>query len=52
MADHRDEFELATVTSKDILPERQAGWDMFTRAATWSVGIIAVLLIALKVLFG
>ena len=52
MADHRDEFELATVTSQDILPERQEGWDMFTRATTWGIVIIAALLIALKVLFG
>lgn len=52
MADHRDEFELATVTSQDILPERQAGWAMFTRATAWSIAIIAALLIALKVLFG
>ncbi|WP_376096837.1 preprotein translocase subunit SecE [Roseomonas sp. CCTCC AB2023176] len=52
MADHSDQYELATVTSQDILPERQAGWNTFTRTATWAIAIIAVLLIALKVLFG
>ena len=52
MADHRDEYELATVTSKDILPDRMAGWDMFTRATTWGIVIVVGLLIALKVLFG
>jgi hypothetical protein len=52
VAEHRDEYDMATVTSQDILPERQQGWSAFTRATTWGVAIIAVLLVALKVLFG
>ena len=52
MADQTDQYELATVTAQDILPERQQGWAMFTRATAWAVAIIAVLLIALKILFG
>ncbi len=52
MAERPDEFDLATVTSEDILPDRASGWDMFTRATTWAIAIIVVLLIALKLLFG
>ena len=52
MAEAQQHIDFVEVTAKDILPERQRGWEAFTRAAAWTVGAVAVLLILLKIFFG
>ncbi|WP_426956465.1 preprotein translocase subunit SecE [Muricoccus radiodurans] len=52
MAEAEQHIDYVAVDAKDILAERQNGWAMFTRSATWGIVLIALLLIALKVLFG
>ena len=51
MADQQT-YEFIEVKAADILEERQRSWDGFTTASTWSIGIIAVLLILLYLLWG
>jgi hypothetical protein len=45
MAEQQASYQFETVTANDILAERQAGWEGFTRFATWSVATIVVVLI-------
>jgi hypothetical protein len=52
MAEAQQHIDLVEVKSKDILPERQTGWAMFTRATSWVIGAVILLLVALKVFFG
>lgn len=52
MAEAKQTIDFEKVAAKDIIADRQTGWAQFTRATTWAVAIIAVLLVALKFLFG
>ena len=52
MAEVQSDVDYVEVKSKDILADRQTGWAMFTRATTWTIGGVVLLLVALKVLFG
>ncbi|WP_458095382.1 preprotein translocase subunit SecE [Roseomonas sp. WA12] len=52
MAEAQQHIDLVEVKAKDILPERQTGWAMFTRATSWVIGAVILLLVALKVFFG
>jgi hypothetical protein len=52
MAEAQQHIDFVEVKSKDIIADRQTGWTSFTRASTWVIGAIIVLLIALKVFFG
>ena len=52
MAEAKQTIDFEEVKAKDIIADRQTGWAQFTRATSWVIGIIAVLLIALKFLFG
>ncbi|WP_338661347.1 preprotein translocase subunit SecE [Pararoseomonas sp. SCSIO 73927] len=52
MAEAQQHVDYVPVESKDILPERQAGWAMFTRAAAWGIVAVVALLIFIKVFFG
>lgn len=49
MAEHQQNYEFSAIDSKDILAERQQSWDGFMRFATWAVGIIVAILLALLV---
>ena len=52
MAEQQSSFEFSAVDSKDILADRQRGWEAFTRFATWSIGSIAVVLILMAIFLG
>ena len=52
MAEQQTAFEFSAVDSKDLLAERQRGWESFTRFATWSIGLIAVVLILMAIFLG
>ena len=52
MAEAQQHIDLVEVKSQDILPDRQTGWAMFTRASTWVIGAVIVLLALLKIFFG
>ncbi|WP_140881321.1 preprotein translocase subunit SecE [Muricoccus nepalensis] len=52
MAEAKQTIDFEEVKSKDIIADRQTGWAQFTRAASWAVVIIVLLLVALKFLFG
>jgi hypothetical protein len=52
MAEAQQHIDYVEVKAKDILAERQTGWVMFTRAATWTITAVVLLLICLKVFFG
>jgi hypothetical protein len=42
-------YEFSAVESKDILAERQRGWEGFTQFLTWSVVATAVVLIGMLI---
>lgn len=44
MAEQQTSYEFVEVKSEDILRERQAAWDGFSRFAAWSIGATAVIL--------
>ena len=52
MADIQQQNEMAKVEARDILADRQHGWDFFLQATSWGIGIVAVLLVVLYFLFG
>ncbi len=52
MAEAKQTIDFEEVKAKDIIADRQTGWAQFTRATSWAVVIIALLLVALKFLFG
>ena len=45
-------YEFVEVKASDILAERQAEWAGFTTFLTWSIGVIAVLLVLLYLIWG
>ncbi len=45
-------YEFVEVKAADILAERQRSWEGFTKASTWTIGIIVVLLVLLYLLWG
>ncbi|MCO6419128.1 preprotein translocase subunit SecE [Siccirubricoccus sp. KC 17139] len=47
MAEHQQHYEFAAVDSKDILAEREQGWEGFTQFITWGIGITVLVLLAL-----
>ena len=52
MAEVQTQYEMVPVAAKDILAERQNGWDSFMRAAQWGIGAVVVLLVLLYLFFG
>ncbi|MFC0385448.1 preprotein translocase subunit SecE [Muricoccus vinaceus] len=52
MAEAKQNIDFEPVQTKDIIADRQTGWAAFTRATSWAIGLIVLLLIALKFLFG
>ncbi|MBV1795621.1 hypothetical protein [Siccirubricoccus sp. G192] len=49
MAEHQESYEFSAVETKDILAERERGWEGFTQFLTWSLLVTALVLIALLV---
>ena len=49
MAEHQRSYEFVEVKAADILRDRQAEWDRFTRYITWSVGLIVLLLAGMAI---
>ncbi len=49
MAEQQSSYELSAVDSKDILAERQRGWDGFVQFVIWSVAATVLLLLFLLV---
>ena len=52
MAEARQHIDMVPVRAEDILSERQAGWQAFTRAASWGIGVIVVILLLLYAFLG
>lgn len=52
MAEAKQTIDFEEVKAKDIIADRQTGWAQFTRATSWAVVLVVLLLIALKFLFG
>ena len=52
MAEAKQTIDFEKVAAKDIIADRQTGWAQFTRATTWAVVLVVLLLVALKFLFG
>ena len=52
MADIQQRTDMTKVDAQDILADRQYGWDFFLRAASWGIGVVAVLLVVLYAVFG
>ncbi|MBP0491279.1 aa3-type cytochrome c oxidase subunit IV [Roseomonas indoligenes] len=52
MAEAQQHVDYVPVDAKDILPERQAGWAMFTRATAWGIVAIIAVLVFLKLITG
>ncbi len=49
MAEQQASYQFETVTSNDILAERQSGWEGFTRFSTWAIGAIVVVLVLMAI---
>lgn len=49
MAEQQSSYEFTAVDSKDILAERQRGWESFTQFTTWSIAGLVVVLVGLLV---
>ncbi len=52
MAEQQSSYEFVAVSAKDILAERQRGWEGFTQFATWGIAATVVVLVALAVFVG
>lgn len=52
MAEAHQKIDFIEVKSEDILAQHTHGWDMFTKAATWTVAAVFVLLILIKFVAG
>ncbi len=53
MADVTDHHvNMAAVKDTDLLPDRQRGWRDFTKATTWGIVAVIVLLVGVYVMFG
>ena len=49
MAEQQTSYEFVEVTAKDILADRQGGWEGFTQFLTISIVATVVVLVALAV---
>ncbi len=49
MAEQQSSYEFQAVDAKEILAERQAEWERFTRFTTWAVGATVVVLVLLAI---
>ena len=50
MAEHKDDsYEFSAVEAKEILAERERGWENFTQFLIWSLVATAVVLIGMLV---
>ena len=47
MAEHQQNDEAAATAAKNILEDRQRGWEGFVQFATWGVAITVVILLAM-----
>lgn len=47
MAEQQTHYEFSAVDAKDLLADRQQGWERFTRFVTWSIATTAIVLILL-----
>ncbi|UFN47531.1 aa3-type cytochrome c oxidase subunit IV [Roseomonas sp. OT10] len=52
MAEVQTSYEMVPVAAKDILADRQHGWDTFMRATQWGIGAVVVLLVLIYLFFG
>ncbi len=52
MAEEQQRSDMTRVEAMDILANRQHGWDFFLRAASWGIGAVIALLVALYFVFG
>ena len=52
MAEQQSSYEFVAVSAKDILAERQRGWEGFTQFVTWGIVATVVVLVALAVFVG
>jgi len=52
MVEPQHQIDMVAVDTADILPERQRIWHSFTKAATFGIGAVALVLIGLYVFFG
>lgn len=52
VAEQQQTYEFVEVKASDILAERQAELAGFTTFLTWSIGVIAVLLVLLYLIWG
>jgi hypothetical protein len=47
LAEQQSSYEFSSVEAKDILADRERGWEGFTQFLVWSVAATAVLLVGL-----
>jgi len=47
VAEHQDTYEFSAVEAKDIIADRQRGWENFTQFITWSIALTAIILLAM-----
>ena len=52
MAEQQSSYEFVAVSAKDILAERQRGWEGFTQFVTWGIVATVVVRVALAVFVG
>lgn len=52
MAETNHEIDFVEVKAEDILADRTRGWDLFTVATKWGIGIVIVLLLGIYMLWG
>ena len=49
MAEHQESYEFSAVEAKEILADRERGWEGFKQFLIWSLLVSALVLIALLV---
>ena len=49
MAEQHSSYEFTAVDAKDILAERQRGWEGFTQFTTWSIAVTVFILVMLTI---
>jgi hypothetical protein len=49
LAEQQSSYEFVAVSAKDILAERQRGWEGFTQFVTWGIGLTAAVLVAMAI---
>jgi hypothetical protein len=52
MAEVKHDIDFVEVKAEDIVGERSQGWSTFTKATTWGIVAVAVLLVFLKACVG